>query len=77
MKERNRDEEQNVSQEYLQEIHDRHEEWLGNKKCIVVDASQNFRDNSKCLKNIISKIDKQLHKKMLDHDPLLPPTELV
>ena len=56
---------------------DRHEEWLGNKKCIVVDASQNFRLQFEMFKNIISKIDKQLHKKMLDHDPLLPPTELV
>tara|TARA_B100001121_G_C18593762_1_gene575985 strand:+ start:35 stop:736 length:702 start_codon:yes stop_codon:yes gene_type:complete len=77
LKERNRHEEQNVTQKYLQEIHDRHEEWLENKNCVVVDASKNFRDDLKCLQKIVSNIDKQLHKKMLDHDPLLPPTELV
>jgi deoxyguanosine kinase len=77
LKERNRNEEQNVSQEYLQEIHDRHEEWLKNKNCVVVDASKNFRDDFKCLQKIVSHIDKQLHKEMLDHDPLLPPTQLV
>ena len=56
LKERNREEEKNVSQEYLQEIHNRHEEWLGNKQSIIVDASKNFRDDFKCLQTIIQEI---------------------
>ena len=60
LKERNREEEKNVSQDYLQEIHDRHEEWLQDRKCIIVDASKNFRDDLKCLKNIVSKMETTL-----------------
>lgn len=64
LKERNRNEEQNVSQEYLQEIHNRHEEWLGKKKCVVVDASQNFRDDFNCLQKIISEIESGFRKEV-------------
>ena len=64
LKERNRQEEQNVSQEYLKEIHDRHEEWLGNRKCVIVDASKNFRDDFKCLQKIVSEIEYGFQKNL-------------
>ena len=64
LKERNREEEQNVNLKYIQEIHDRHEEWLNKKQCIIVDASENFRDNVKCLQKIISEIELGFHKQI-------------
>ena len=61
--ERSRKEESGVTLEYLTEIHDRHEEWLGNSSnCLTIDASQPFRDDKSVMKNLIYQITDYVSK---------------
>ena len=45
---RNRNEEEGVSIDYLQQLHDHHEKWLPNKECTPI-ASSNDEDDLGCL----------------------------
>ena len=55
LKTRNRPEEQGISLDYITQIHQRHEEWLGNSDCIVLDASVDYRSNPDLIKSYIDK----------------------
>ena len=55
LKTRNRPEEQGISLDYITQIHQRHEEWLGNSDCIVLDASVDYRTNPDLIKSYIDK----------------------
>jgi deoxyadenosine/deoxycytidine kinase len=55
LKTRNRPEEQGISLDYITQIHQRHEDWLGNSDCIVLDASVDYRTNPELIMNYIDK----------------------
>lgn len=61
LQERNRKEEQNVSLQYIQDIHRCHEEWLNKDNSITVDATRSFKDNIEFLK-IYNELLQQLIK---------------
>jgi deoxyadenosine/deoxycytidine kinase len=60
---RNRIEESGVSLEYLDNIHKKHEEWLSDKKNIlVIDGDKDFENNSEYRKIVINKIKDYLRE---------------
>lgn len=58
-KSRNRDEESGLSLEYMQQIHERHEEWLMKEgsNTVILDASNSFNVNDDDMRKILSKLD--------------------
>ena len=53
----------------ITEIHNRHEEWLGNSKnCLTVDASQGFRDDKNIMKNLVNQIIGYVNKSVNQYD---------
>jgi len=57
LKIRNRDEEKEVPLEYLKNLEERHENWLGEKEGVVhIDCVPDFKSNDEIMKGHISKI---------------------
>jgi deoxyadenosine/deoxycytidine kinase len=60
IKKRNRDEETTIPLEYLEKIHNRHDEWLRstsyNDKVLEIDSTDGYFDNPEKIKMIISNI---------------------
>ena len=52
---RNRDEEKGVELDYLVDIHNCHERWIGNTKYII-NAEQSFKDNKQVMKQMVNEI---------------------
>ena len=60
---RNRSGEETIPFQYLSALHDKHEEWLNNEKnVLILDATQNFKNDEKVFEEMLIKVKKFLLK---------------